>query len=93
MENVIDDQLKVSIHAPVKGRLSARSSKDASISFNPRPREGATQPKVLVEGVTPVSIHAPVKGRQRRPGSARRAGYGAHFRERTSRSLQLFFSS
>lgn len=40
-----------------------------------------------------VSIHAPVKGRQRRPGSARRAGYGAHFRERTSRSLQLFFSS
>ena len=63
------------------------------VSFNPRPREGATFIFESHDFLIFVSIHAPVKGRQRRPGSARRAGYGAHFRERTSRSLQLFFSS
>ena len=32
-------------------------------SFNPRPGEGATYPRVAPSGVLYVSIHAPVKGR------------------------------
>jgi len=54
----------VSIHAPVKGATCASSaSTSATVSFNPRAREGRD---LHVVGVGPrlrkVSIHAPVKG-------------------------------
>ena len=40
----------VSIHAPVKGRRQASGKDRQAISFNPRPREGATAVTGGVQG-------------------------------------------
>ena len=54
----------VSIHAPVKGRrINTINTNDAIVSFNPRPREGATLLLDVAAALIRVSIHAPVKGR------------------------------
>ena len=57
----IDD---VSIHAPVKGRLTMPPLPFIASSFNPRPREGATYAGRWDGSKYKVSIHAPVKGRR-----------------------------
>ena len=54
----------VSIHAPVKGRLSRLHQHRPKMSFNPRPCEGATWINSLYPVAGAVSIHAPVKGRR-----------------------------
>ncbi len=57
---------EVSIHAPVKGRPETKmATKSFFLSFNPRPREGATKYEILDGVRAGVSIHAPVKGRPR----------------------------
>ena len=53
----------VSIHAPAKGRPESCWATRPSISFNPRPREGATPPAGRADPLRSVSIHAPAKGR------------------------------
>ena len=53
----------VSIHAPVKGRPTFAQSCPLRLSFNPRPREGATGTDKERSYWQEVSIHAPVKGR------------------------------
>ena len=55
--------LTVSIHAPVKGRRDGRYVGKNVVSFNPRPREGATRRTRSITPSFAVSIHAPVKGR------------------------------
>ena len=56
-------QIKISIHAPVKGATEIRLFYAGQRNFNPRSREGerlATPVGVVVE--RDISIHAPVKG-------------------------------
>ena len=61
------DLVKVSIHAPAKGRPRVEHVQPiADRCFNPRPREGATaRPERRSEHRLDVSIHAPAKGRPR----------------------------
>ena len=58
--------IDVSIHAPVRERLSHKVfSEDIPQRFNPRPRKGATTPITRLVLISGVSIHAPVRERRR----------------------------
>ena len=57
------DHVTVSIRAPVKGRPLATLHHQHRLSFDPRPREGATATVAVKPRVVNVSIRAPVKGR------------------------------
>ncbi len=56
----------VSIHAPAKGRRSIGKPPWRCLSFDPRPREGATLDRAVKLHAVLVSIHAPAKGRHDR---------------------------
>ena len=53
----------ISIHAPLRGRLSCLGGVLYLINFNPRPLAGATGGVVMVDLITLISIHAPLRGR------------------------------
>ena len=53
----------VSIHAPVRGATPNMSERVlATLSFNPRTREGCDRTRANLPRATEVSIHAPVRG-------------------------------
>jgi len=74
--------LYISIHAPVKGATTVYAPSAAILDFNPRTREGCDQPTALVDVAAEViSIHAPVKGAT--PSATRSRRDGPNFNPRT----------
>ena len=54
----------VSTHAPARGRLGATDAQMGNVSFNSRPREGATRTEEVGDEMEHVSTHAPARGRR-----------------------------
>ena len=56
---------QISIHAPLRGRLTVGLLLFQPLDFNPRPLAGATDGDIVFIKQQPISIHAPLRGRPR----------------------------
>ena len=55
--------LEISIHAPLRGRLTVSGDSMVNADFNPRPLAGATAIRWRHRDFRQISIHAPLRGR------------------------------